>query len=198
MINADVDFARCTFVGWSFGGCVAFEMMRQLEASNELLNQRKLIIIDSGIQDAIPAFLGDDSVAFPLFSKDLGQNIVAIEDRSNTTLTSSMASKIDVLRAFLLAKNAEIGADELGVWFNTYKNNMQLLREYKPGLQRMGPDVVYIKANGNALATSDMGWGEQFLNFNVIRRDSDHQQVVYDSVLVELIKACLQGGDYEF
>jgi len=196
--NTDVDLTRCTFVGWSFGGCVAFEMMRQLEASSGLLDQRKLIIIDSGIQDAIPLFLGDDTVAFPLFSKDLGQNLVAMEGHSNTASASSVASKIDVLQAFLLGKNADIGTDVLDVWFNTYKNNMRLLREYKPGLQRIDADVVYIKANGNALATSDMGWGEQFLNFNVIERESDHQQVVYDSVLVELIKASLQGGDYEF
>ncbi len=189
--SADVDLARCSFVGWSFGGCVAFEMMRQLEASSALPNQRKLIIIDSGIQGAIPSFLGDDTVAYPLFSKDLGQNMEAIEGRSNAELISSIASKIDSLQAFFLGKNVEIGTDVLSVWFNTYKNNMQLLREYNPGWQRIDADVVYIKANGNALATSDMGWGEQFLNFNVIERDSDHQQVVYDSVLVDLIKTCV-------
>jgi len=194
----DVDLVHCTLVGWSFGGCVAFEMMRQLEASRALLNKRKLIIIDSGIQEAIPLFLGDDTVAFPLFSKDLGQNAVSIEGQSITASSGSVASKLDSLRAYLLGKSADINTEVLGTWFNTYKNNMQLLREYKPGLQRIDADVVYIKANGNALTTHDMGWGEQFLNFNVIDRDSDHQQVVYDSVLVELIKTCLEGGDYEF
>ncbi|OUS03284.1 hypothetical protein A9Q81_07840 [Gammaproteobacteria bacterium 42_54_T18] len=193
----DVDLVHCTLVGWSFGGCVAFEMMRQLEASRALLKKRKLIIIDSGIQDAIPLFLGDDTVAFSLFSKDLGQNAASIEGHSITASSGSVASKLDSLHAYLLGKSVDIETEVLGVWFNTYKNNMQLLREYKPGHQRVDGDVIYIKANGNALTTHDMGWGEQFLHFNVIDRDSDHQQVIYDSVLLESISGCLQDGGYE-
>ncbi|MBL4703961.1 MAG: hypothetical protein JKY54_05540 [Flavobacteriales bacterium] len=172
-------------------------MMRQLEASRALLNKRKLIIIDSGIQEAIPLFLGDDTVAFPLFSKDLGQKVILIKDRSITASSHSVASKLDSLHAYLLGKSVDIDTDVLSVWFNTYKNNMQLLGEYNPGHQRIDGDVIYIKANGNALATHDMGWGEQFLNFYVIDCDSDHQQVIYDSVLFESISGCLQGGDYE-
>ncbi|MBV1921048.1 MAG: hypothetical protein KUG73_10225, partial [Pseudomonadales bacterium] len=187
----NVDLSHCTLVGWSFGGCVAFEMMRQLEASRTLLIKCKLIIIDSGIQGAIPSFLGDESVAFPLFSKDLGQNLVSLKETSNTALPQTLASKIDSLHAHLLGKSADIDPDVLGIWFNTYKNNMQLLREYNPGHQCVDGDVIYIKANGNALATHDMGWGEQFLNFHVIDRDFDHQQVIYDSVLLEMISSCL-------
>ena len=155
-------------------------MARQLRQREKSGQEPKLIIIDSGIHDAIPAFLAQDAVATPLFAKDLG-------------LTGVMLPEVETLLPKLTAKGVEVDADALEKWHNAYKNNIQQLREYTPEIHSSPNKTIYIRANGNTLGTKDMGWGDQFSNFQVFESPADHQQVIYDNLLPEQIRGCLGG-----
>jgi len=165
-------------VGWSFGGCVAFEMMSQLKSENV-----NVVMVDSGIREAIPSFVFDDTVALPLFVKDLG-----------LTLSTQGDVQLKNILPLLVAKGIEVDEALLQRWFNAYKLNMRALSQYAMVDDDRGllpRSIRYIKAKGNPLGTDHMGWGKTYETFAVVESESDHQQVVYDRHLVEQINVCI-------
>ncbi len=182
-----VDTRHCVLVGWSFGGCVAYEMASQMQSADV-----DVIMLDSAVQDAIPSFLTDNAVVLPLFAKDLGLAPSSLGNAANTNLTQSLRSLLPDLSSF----GVELTEQRLAKWFEGYKNNMKALQRYKC-VQKPKNNVVYLRAKGNPLGTDTMGWGDDFASFTCIDIEADHQKIMYDQQLVEWIDGRLGENNSE-
>ena len=189
--------------GWSFGGVVAFEMARQLQAEGE--HVPLLVLLDSRIAQSEEADEEDSLRLLAGFALDIGLPL----DRFGRSPEHLMKLGTDDQLAYLLeeAKGADllpsdISLRQLQLLLDSYRTNVRALRRYKP---RPGQaKIALFKASrqlGVRLQDETLGWSsltELDVEIEVI--PGDHYTILQGdnlAVLAERLSAKLEKFQVE-
>ncbi|HEV7517432.1 MAG TPA: alpha/beta fold hydrolase, partial [Thermoanaerobaculia bacterium] len=112
--------------GWSFGGLVAFEMARQLEAVGE---GARLILLDAQAPGLVPAPEIDDAAALALFAAEAGLPWETPEEGEPLARLTALATRAEA--AQLLPQGT--GEAHLRRLLAVFKAHGEAARRYVPG-----------------------------------------------------------------
>jgi thioesterase domain-containing protein/acyl carrier protein len=183
--------------GWSMGGVIAYEMAQQLHAAGERV--ASLVLIDVG-QEPAPRSKRRPSDA----------DLLAWFERDLLRLTGATAavgaapdpagpggSPISRVRDRLVAAGAlpaELGADEVGAWFERFTGNMRALVGYR-ATRYPGPLWFARGTEGASRAVAD-AWARRSAVGEVIDLPGDHYTVMQEAgALAGAIRRALREGE---
>ncbi|MBD3557665.1 hypothetical protein H6S82_02145, partial [Planktothrix sp. FACHB-1355] len=185
--------------GWSLGGLIAFEMVRQLEKSGRGIE--KLIMIDTMPPRSViisrwkklVSGWNEEEVLFLNFAREVGLSQEEIERLVEDKRKSKNLNLPD--HAFNLAKNSDLPVFMKDLSFlhklwATYKINALAQRFYKP--ERIKADILYIKA-GEAGSGTEKKWKNYWKkmtsgNFTSFVSNASHHTILREPSLSEVAK----------
>lgn len=150
--------------GWSFGGMVAYEMARQLEAEGERI--QALLLLDGTAPGHKLSTLDTETIialALEEMSARFGIELSELSPEENLSPSEHfMATLEEARRRGAISESAETVALERLV--SVCQTNAAALARYNPTRQLMG-DAVLIRAAEDIdpfAERQDLGWGEHF------------------------------------
>ncbi|MFZ5638599.1 MAG: amino acid adenylation domain-containing protein [Pseudomonadota bacterium] len=183
-------------VGHSFGGAVAFEMVRQLQAQGERVATLALI-------DALaPAALHERDLAaddvddlVDACAALAAANGIALEIDAARLRAEGLEQGLATIAAALAERGIDVDARQLGDFAAVYRANLRAYRDYRPRRLARGLDVVLHRAAGGV---GDYGWSRLLRNRLRIRDlPADHFTILapphVDAIAADLSEA--GGGE---
>ena len=185
--------------GWSFGGLVAFEMARRLEAVGETVEL--LALVDSVAPDA-SADLSSGSLLSDLttFGRDLGipldHPLLASQDFSGLAEEETLARLGEPLRQTGLLPPG-VGLPRLRELFAVFRAHLQAQRSYRPVSPWGGRAVLFLAGERQMgeSASPEESWRELAAGgVEVIGLDGDHYTILrepYVRAMAERLRAVM-------
>ncbi|ARU63628.1 hypothetical protein CBW65_23380 [Tumebacillus avium] len=155
--------------GWSFGGAVAYEMVRLLQAQGREV--ASLVLIDSY---APTLFIEEPDALLPSFAADLAGQLGVLllpEEAEELSRLDEQAGLV-----FLHSHVAtDLGYEQLTRLFTVFKANMTALVAYLPAGMVSVPTTLYLSESsaGNPHAPT-LGWEELLQRVEVKSVEGDH------------------------
>ena len=165
--------------GWSFGGLVAYEMARSLEAQGQEV--ALLALLDARPADPA-AELPDDLSLLIAFAQDLGLPLERLDldlaDLAERTLDELLALVLEQARAAQVV-HEDLGLDDLRRLLLVFKQHLAAMRDYRPAPYG-GPLTLFPATQGRRYDPADpaAGWGGLVRRASLHPVDSDHFALV--------------------
>jgi amino acid adenylation domain-containing protein len=177
--------------GWSFGGVVAFEMARQLQAQGDDL--AALVLIDSSVP-AEAMLVPDDLVLLGSFARDLGlapaslaelaENAAALDDPLSALLEQAR-------RGGIVPPEFELSA--LRQLFAVFKTNLLALQQYQPR-PYAGSITLFVAGEQDRIRPDDprSGWADLAGGPVLVHRLPADHYTILKAPYVQLVAAELR------
>ncbi|HEU4325811.1 MAG TPA: amino acid adenylation domain-containing protein [Roseiflexaceae bacterium] len=165
--------------GWSFGGLVAYEMARLLEAEGQAV--ALLALLDARPADPSTE-LPDDLSLLIAFAQDLGLPLEQLDldmaDLAERTLDDLLALVLDQARAAQVIPE-DLGLDDLRRLLLIFKQHLAAMRDYRPAPYG-GPLTLFPATQNRRYDPADPAgrWGGLVRRVCVHPIDSDHFALV--------------------
>lgn len=168
-------------VGWSYGGLVAFEMMRQLRTGAN----RKLVLIDSFLRPE-KRTLPDEDVIFKAFVDDLlsqfGMQADMPEGISRPQALQALAARLFGAHA----NNCDAQSFEfIERMYHAYLANLQAMMAYQCGAADVSAALLFPTESNDTVAH----WRDRVDNLEVIDLQGDHYSLLNDKNAAQIATA---------
>ena len=186
--------------GWSFGGTIAYEMARQLEAGGERV--ALLALVDVGPPERSGSDEPGDSALLVRLAEDLVR-MSGREVRFGTDVLAGLEAEAGLARLLALGRSEgilppEVEVSHLRELLNLFRRHLRAARNYVPG--PYGGSVTLFRATGSMTSeTADptFGWG-RFASIDLRLLDGDHYSVLRNprvEALAEALRRRLEAAE---
>lgn len=186
IVQSGLSLDQLTLVGWSMGGVIGYEMLRQLQAQKAQLPS--LLMLDSGFAQGLHPVTYETSFQQLMFAVELGLDQ---EGFATFNQYQSEPEKLAWLQQYL-AKNAiEVAQINLLQWCRSYCDRLNFLATYQAGVGDLTSDITLMKADWHSHGQPHLGWGEANRNIKWLNVAADHQGIVrHQDVVTWLRQHC--------
>lgn len=182
--DAQLIAADTQLVGWSMGGVLGYEMLKQLARQGRPLPA--LVMLDSGFGVGLHPITFDPDFQWLMFAVELG---LAPEKMAEFNQQNSPENKLTWLQQYLKTLDIEAGTTLLLEWGSAYRKRLHSLEQYQAGEGIPAADIRLIKAALHSHGRDDLGWAEAYNNIKVTSVQADHQSIVKQpAVAAELMR----------
>ena len=184
-----LDASRIVLVGWSMGGVLGYEMLRQLSTQQQVLPP--LMMLDSGFGVGLHPITFDADFQLLMFAVELG---LTPDKIATFNQCKSSTEKLEWLKQYLEQNHIEVTQPMLLEWSIAYHKRLESLKDYAVSDTLQNALVTLIKAELHPHGRDDLGWGEANKNINCQSVPADHQGIVkYSGIADRLRTFCLES-----
>ncbi|MEZ5509412.1 MAG: condensation domain-containing protein [Gammaproteobacteria bacterium] len=186
IVQSGLSLDQLTLVGWSMGGVIGYEMLRQLQSRKAQLPS--LLMLDSGFAQGLHPVTYEASFQQLMFAVELGLDQ---ENFATFNQYQSESEKLLWLQQYL-AKNAiEVAQNNLLQWCRSYCDRLNFLATYQADSSDLTADITLMKADWHSHGQPYLGWGEANRNIKWLSVAADHQGIVrHQDVVTWLRQHC--------
>ncbi len=174
---------KLVLIGWSIGGVLGYEVLRQLDQKGTPLPQ--LIMLDSGINDGLNPLTFDEAFQHLMFATELG---LAAGQIAEFNQQLQLNKKLQWMQQYLATIGIEVTVAILLEWWETYAGRLQSLLTYKVQAPLTQANISQIEAAHQTHGRDDLGWRDQKNIISWHRADADHQGVVKSAEAFDCIR----------
>lgn len=186
VMQTNIVLDQLTLVGWSMGGVIGCEMLRQMHSQKVQLPS--LLMLDSGFAQGLHPLTYERAFQQLMFAVELGLDQ---ENFATFNQFESVTEKLIWLQRYL-AKNAiEVTQNYLLQWCRSYCERLNFLATYQADISFLSADITLMKAELHSHGQSHLGWGEANKNIKWRSIAADHQGIVrHQDVVTWLRQHC--------
>jgi thioesterase domain-containing protein len=186
IVQSGLSLDQLTLVGWSMGGVIGYEMLRQLQSRKAPLPS--LLMLDSGFAQGLHPVTYETPFQQLMFAVELGLDQ---ENFATFNQYQGEPEKLAWLQQYL-AKNAiEVAQNNLLQWCRSYCDRLNFLATYQADGSDLTADITLMKADWHSHGQPYLGWGEANRNIKWLSVAADHQGIVrHQDVVTWLRQHC--------
>lgn len=173
IVQSGLELNNTTLVGWSMGGVIGYEMLRQLRDKSSFLPA--LVMLDSGFAEGLHPVTYEPSFQQLMFAVELGLDQ---EKFATFSRFDDEKEKLNWLQQFLSENGIEVTQMKLVQWCRSYCDRLNFLAGYHAAATNIPAAITLFKADWHSHGRPHLGWGDANSNISWSSVAADHQGIV--------------------